>query len=165
MIIKARYWYKYALWMLTASRTVTAISPWAAGMLNNYSLTTKVFAVQFINSIICITQIIKLHKTVSRREQRKYWLVPFWHPASLTLKRKQWGSCLAKVRWILQTKDQLCLLFRWNHFALCQQALQKVGRLLKVDSYLSRRRLATYAGHFLCFPSSWWQLQRQGCLV
>lgn len=34
-------------------------------MLNNYSLTTKVFAIQLINSIICISQIIKLHKPIS----------------------------------------------------------------------------------------------------
>lgn len=33
-------------------------------MLNNDSFTTEVFAIQFINSIICITQIIKLHKTI-----------------------------------------------------------------------------------------------------
>lgn len=34
-------------------------------MLNNDSLSTQVFAIQFVNSIICITQIIKLHKPVS----------------------------------------------------------------------------------------------------
>lgn len=33
-------------------------------MFHNHSLTAKVFAIEFINSIICIAQIIKLHKTI-----------------------------------------------------------------------------------------------------
>jgi hypothetical protein len=61
--------------MLTASRAVAAIPPRASSVLNNDSLATQVFAVQFINSIVCITQIIKLHKAIPVREQTK----PGWH--------------------------------------------------------------------------------------
>lgn len=31
--------------VLTASRTVTAVTPWASGMLNDHSLPTKIFTI------------------------------------------------------------------------------------------------------------------------
>lgn len=117
--------------MLTASRTVTAIPTWASGMLNNDSLTTEVFAIQFINSIICITQIIKLHKTIPTREQTKPgW--NRWHPALLmsestisdTLLVSEINEVHACTGWGLQTMGQLSLFCSQTHLVFVPRGRQ-----------------------------------------
>lgn len=65
ILFKTSHGYKCIL-VLTASRTVTAVTPWASGMLNDHSLPTKIFTIQLINCIICVSQIIKLNKAIPR---------------------------------------------------------------------------------------------------
>lgn len=55
--------------VLTASRTVTAVTTWAPGVLHDHSLPTQIFPVQLINSIVGVSQIIKLHKAVPRERE------------------------------------------------------------------------------------------------
>ena len=112
--------------MLTASRTVTAIPAWASSMLNNDSFTTEVFAIQLINSIICITQIIKLHKTIPTREQTKPGQ-HHWQPPPLTCQKSM--RFMLSTGWGLQTKGQVSLCV--EPLVLCQQATARVEGCVK----------------------------------
>lgn len=59
---------------LTSPRSVASITALSYGVLHYHSLPTKIFAVQIVHSIICITGVIKLYKAISKEMDESYEL-------------------------------------------------------------------------------------------
>jgi len=57
---------------LTSPRSVASITALSYGVLHYHSLPTKIFAVQVVHSIICITGVIKLYKAISKEIDESY---------------------------------------------------------------------------------------------